>query len=376
MIEWLDSNIWQIPNLYGIFNFENYKDKWLKHRMSLDQLERNIYNCPFTKSSTCKGRLNCHPIPGCGSEHPDFLVLGLNPALRGGIWCSCNSLESLKEMYCRECVDTRYGYGKLLKSLEGIIPRFNVPKTAYLSDIVRCPVVKGKPSKMMSEQCTTAYLEKTIQALKPKFIIGLGDLPAKMLGRFTRTGKNVKSMRIAFGEQSYWFVSAPHPSQGADTDAIAANIKKVIDSPEAYAFTPLRENSWSKIKEAKTRIVKKLTRLGYEKQDDHMVKGNKAVTFSCSSQYGSRIRILWKEHWKADYVHIFDYWAAGGPTCIVPIVTLFESDFINKKKNMDSHDNNPYFYKNKKYYWWTQIVPQSHELAQLILSFKERWDLL
>jgi len=132
------------------------------------------------------------------------------------------------------------------------------------------------------------------------------------------------------------------------------------------------------VKEAKKRIEMELLALGYTVQKGNvMIKGNKIVTFSCSSEFGTcEMVVFWREHWESNCAHIYDYRLAGGPTCIVPTNVLFASEFIEKKKKLASHDNNPYYYKGKRYFWWRQKVKKEHELARLILGFKERWDLL
>jgi len=108
-----------------------------------------------------------------------------------------------------------------------------------------------------------------------------------------------------------------------------------------------------------------------------MIKADKIVTFSCSSEFNRDYRVVfWREHWMRHFAHIYDYWVVNGPTCIVPIKVLFESSFIKKKKELPSHDNNPYTYKVDVYYWWRQKVKHKHELANLVLQYKDYWDLL
>lgn len=130
--------------------------------------------------------------------------------------------------------------------------------------------------------------------------------------------------------------------------------------------------------QAKQRIKTELLSLGYRpKEGNTMIKDDKVVTFSCSSEFNrGYMAVFWREHWKNNFVHIYDYWVANGPTCIVPIKVLFESSFLKKKKTLPSHDNNPYTYKGNMYYWWRQKVKTDHELSQLLLRYKDRWDLL
>ena len=67
--------------------------------MELHNVEMEIFSCPFTKSSECSGRLDCYPIPGFGTEKPEFLVLGENPAIRNRIWQRCKSIKAIQQLY-------------------------------------------------------------------------------------------------------------------------------------------------------------------------------------------------------------------------------------------------------------------------------------
>lgn len=79
-------------------------------------------------------------------------------------------------------------------------------------------------------------------------------------------------------------------------------------------------------------------------------------------------RIKWREEWKNNKAIIYDYTQTKGPICIVPTEALFNSDFVKEKREEES-------YKNSKL-WWTQRFPVDHELTQLVLSYKDRWNLL
>lgn len=132
------------------------------------------------------------------------------------------------------------------------------------------------------------------------------------------------------------------------------------------------------ISQAQHRIETELLSLGYRPYDRNtMIKDSKIITFSCSSEFNRDYMVIfWREHWLHHFAHIYDFWAINGPTCIVPIKILFESSFIKKKKELPSHDNNPYTYKGNEYYWWRQKVKLDHELAKLVLHYKDCWYLL
>lgn len=82
--------------------------------MNLQDIEMMIFNCHYTDSIECDARLRCHPIPRCGSADPEFLVLGINPGRRGGVWCRYDSREELKHHYLAECINPQHPYGKFL----------------------------------------------------------------------------------------------------------------------------------------------------------------------------------------------------------------------------------------------------------------------
>ena len=80
------------------------------------------------------------------------------------------------------------------------------------------------------------------------------------------------------------------------------------------------------------------------------------------------IRITWREDWKLDHVVICDYSKAEGPTCLIPVNTLFRSQFIERKRKTKAYENSGY--------WWTQILPIDHDLSKLILRYQDRWGIL
>lgn len=116
--------------------------------------------------------------------------------------------------------------------------------------------------------------------------------------------------------------------------------------------------------------IEKLELLGYEKQKGKTwQKNNQLVSIvqSCERKLGY-YRIKWRESWKNNKAIIYDYSQVGGPICIVPAEELFNSEFIKEKRKNISYENSQF--------WWTQPFPSSHELAQLILRYTDRWDIL
>lgn len=116
-------------------------------------------------------------------------------------------------------------------------------------------------------------------------------------------------------------------------------------------------------------IPEKLLELKYTKKGrNSWIKRNQIVHVVRFSNFGRYIRIVWKEAWKDDHAIIYNYSGASGPICVVPIPVLFELDFVKEKRESIAYANSRY--------WWSQKFPRNHELAKLVLSFEDRWDLL
>lgn len=117
-------------------------------------------------------------------------------------------------------------------------------------------------------------------------------------------------------------------------------------------------------------IEDKLVSLGYQKIGRaEWNNGKKVVHVVHSSEFDREyIRIMWREEWKAHNAIIYDYSKVRRPVCIVPLPDLLSSDFVKEKRRRISYANSGY--------WWSQRFPTNHELVKLILSFKDRWDLI
>jgi hypothetical protein len=121
-------------------------------------------------------------------------------------------------------------------------------------------------------------------------------------------------------------------------------------------------------------VEEKLASLGYRQlqrnnlERNLWIKGEKKVRVVHSSEFKRYMRILWREEWKDYYVIIYDYSRAKGPTCIMPVSGLYNSPFVKQKRKTIEYANTGY--------WWSQRFPRNHEFGQLVLSYKERWDLL
>jgi len=81
-----------------------------------------------------------------------------------------------------------------------------------------------------------------------------------------------------------------------------------------------------------------------------------------------KLRVMWREYWKDFLAIIFDYSEADGPICIVPTSVLFNLPFISEKRKDQAYVNSGYY--------WSQLFNIEDSLAQLVLSFENRWDIL
>ena len=126
---------------------------------------------------------------------------------------------------------------------------------------------------------------------------------------------------------------------------------------------------WGRSKMVGKTVEDRLLSLGYAaKGRNDYVKNHRTVHVTRSSEFGTYMRIKWRESWKGDLAVVFDYSSAGGPVCVVPLSAMFASSFVTEKRRKDSYVHS--------LYWWSQRFPLNHELARLVLSFKDRWDLL
>jgi hypothetical protein len=124
-----------------------------------------------------------------------------------------------------------------------------------------------------------------------------------------------------------------------------------------------------KSKALRNEVEDRLLRLGYaESRRNEWVKNDRTVHVMHSSEFSRCMRIKWREAWKVDSAVVFDYSPAGGPVFVVPLSKLFASRFVSEKRRKDSYVNSSL--------WWSQRFPMDHELARVVLGFKDNWNLL
>jgi hypothetical protein len=117
-------------------------------------------------------------------------------------------------------------------------------------------------------------------------------------------------------------------------------------------------------------VEKKMPELGYQRVGRRLwSKGKKTVRVVTSSErHKGYLRILWREEWKDYDTIIYDYSSGVGSVCIVPVKVLFNSPFATQKRKESAYTNSGN--------WWSQRFPVNHEFRKLVLSYKNRWDLL
>ena len=154
---------------------------------------------------------------------------------------------------------------------------------------------------------------------------------------------------------------------------MSTTIGEVLEKSELGMTAKSRDVSFPPKKRPTKKMIKwKPTKLGYMRYRNigrnTWVKGDRIVHVVRSSEFGTRIRIKWRDEWKDDHVILYDYSSVGGPVCVIPVPVLFGSDFVKEKRKSDAYTNSGY--------WWSQTFPTDHELAKLVLSFQDRWNLL
>lgn len=118
------------------------------------------------------------------------------------------------------------------------------------------------------------------------------------------------------------------------------------------------------------KIEDKMFSLGFRpNRSNNWIRGNSIVQIAHSSQFqNNAIRVSWKEEWKDYFAIIFDYSLAGGPIYIIPAKVFFNSNFVSEKRKMPSYINSGY--------QWSQPFKFKDELPQLILRYKDKWEIL
>ncbi|MFB0500385.1 MAG: uracil-DNA glycosylase family protein [Candidatus Hadarchaeaceae archaeon] len=104
----------------------------------------------------------------------------------------------------------------------------------YVTNVAKCRPPKNRdPSDDEIETCTTNYLQKQIVMIKPKFVVALGRIAARvLLGRYVVMGKeHGRLLDCTYGGASFKLFLTYHPAAalyGAETKTrLQADFKKL-----------------------------------------------------------------------------------------------------------------------------------------------------
>jgi len=225
------------------------------------------------------------------------------------------------------------------------------------------------------EICWNNYIEGIVEQAEPKFVIIIGKGVEKIVGHKLKIPFEVIDLPSAWLDASslrgnfrrYTEICTailnnqpPPPRTGT--------IQPAPKPPKTRLNQPLHQPSAPQ-KQTSSKLENILTEHGYKQTSKNgWVKSNRFVQVVNSLEYDFYVRVTWKEKWRNYHALIFDYSAVNGPICVVPTGALFETNFVNEKRKTAAYANSGY--------WWTQKFPEDHELSQLVIKHKNRWDLL
>lgn len=223
--------------------------------------------------------------------------------------------------------------------------------------------------RQIIEICWDNYLKRTIEETNPKYIIVIGKQVEKTLqSRLDQLGIPYETLP----QPQAHLTQEEHLKNFQRYNEICNSVLKgkKVTKPTKYVFNGIPKSiSYNTKKLVVNTIEENLRSQGYRKISRTEWKKKDRVTHVLSSgDFGPYIRITWKEKWKNDHAVIFDYSKANGPVCIVPIAELFNTNFVREKRQQESYTNSGY--------WWTRRFPLNRELAQFVLGYKNRWDIL
>lgn len=116
------------------------------------------------------------------------------------------------------------------------------------------------------------------------------------------------------------------------------------------------------------KLQSELTSLGFQQNRATSWSRKQDIVQIVRSSETPKVRVMWREYWKDFLAIIFDYSEAGGPICIVPSQEFFNSPFVIQKRKKQTYVTNKYY--------WSQRFKFDDEMAQLVLKYENRWDIL
>lgn len=209
--------------------------------------------------------------------------------------------------------------------------------------------------------CWVNYIESQIQSAQPKYIVVIGKGVENIVGRRFKVHHEAIDLPTTYKAAEE--LRADYRRYSEICTAILSG--RVV--PPRYPGNPAFEVS-KPVTTSGCSVEQKLASLGYSSYGNEWSKGDRMVRVVTSKEFGSRIRVNWKDSWERHHAVIYDYSAGGGPVCVIPTKILFASKFVSEKRATQAYANSGYS--------WSQPFPERHELPRLILQYKDRWDLL
>jgi hypothetical protein len=117
-----------------------------------------------------------------------------------------------------------------------------------------------------------------------------------------------------------------------------------------------------------SKIENELYKLGFvPNRASNWTRKHDIVQIVHSTEY-PKVRVTWREYWEDFLAIIYDYSPINGPICIVPTKELFNQPFVSRKRMEQAYVNSGNY--------WSQNFNLSDDLAQFILGFENRWDII
>jgi len=163
----------------------------LEKEKLIKELENQIKVCQ--KCELHKLRNNA--VPGEGNVNSKIMLIGLGPG---------------KE----EDLQGRPFVGAAGRFLNELLARVGIKREdVYITNVVKCIPPNNKPTEKQIAICTSLYLDKQIEIIKPKLIITLGEIATRYI--FEKNGKKFINMSVhgkVFEFKNYFVLPMFHPA--------------------------------------------------------------------------------------------------------------------------------------------------------------------
>ena len=146
-------------------------------RPSLARVQQQIGDCGQCMDKTFRPG----QVPGRGPDHPRLMVVGDFPGSREGAGADGAIFGTAEDEMLRK-----------------MMAAINLPmEEVYVCNLVKCIVPGGQSAGEWGRRCFS-HLQQEIAALRPAFILAMGELPASLL-----TGANIPLVRLRGRFYSY-----------------------------------------------------------------------------------------------------------------------------------------------------------------------------